>query len=57
MYEKTDPWRCLSITNLSARGEKRYSVTQPTTEFVRSHIGMTVDIVSREVESESAENL
>jgi len=35
MYEKIDPWRSISITN----------------------IGVTVNIVSREVESESAENL
>jgi len=57
MYDKKDPWRSISTTNLRAKGEKWYSVIQPTTAFIRSHIGVTVKRVSRLVASESAENL
>lgn len=57
MYEKTDPWRRISTTSLKANGGKRYSVMKLTTPFVQSYMIGTVNIVSREVASASAENL
>ena len=57
IYEKNDPWRSMSIRNLSAKGGDGISVIQPTTAFARSYIGMTVRSVITPVASASTENL
>jgi hypothetical protein len=51
MYEKIDPWRRISTTNLRANGMKWYSVIKLTTPSVQSYMVTTVSLESRAVTS------